>query len=333
MKINKILAGRLVEKLNLKRSASKRSRKMGKQQALGHDDAGATPSLTVRDIIHDIPSIKVSQGNITLPAGVDVEGEEALRHYLGELGMAFAWHETEVMQYAEKLDLLFDMPGQAALNFTEQYQSAADEKRYVDDQHQYDEGLLRKIVRESLTGQVSDSIRAQQDSISNEKAELQSRLVKLEDPDAIKKIANRIEQLNNASSELSSIEVEDPADDADGDVTTVEGKISKVELHALIYEAEQELSNLEPVGDTTKVLDDEDIDAYDPMAVAAAQAAIAVLGISPKSRFPPGGVLENEIYTALEEKGLGWDQDRLIELGDQALSVAGILLGVGSKHF
>ena len=136
--------------------------------------------------------------------------------------------------------------------------------------------------------------------------------------------------------ELSSISIEDPDEDEDGNVTTVEGRIRKADLLVMIKESQQELSNLQPVDNYDYGNLGEDIKAYDPMAVAAAETAIAVLGLESgmsTHELPLGGAMENEIYHALEAEGLTWDEERLPELGDQALSVAGILLGVGSKHF
>ena len=333
MKVNKNLVRTLVEKVDAKRAVSKRSRIQGRQQAQGMDDTGTEPGITTRDILDKIPEITLDTGR-RLPAGKHVKGESEILRYVSDLASALGFHDKGVLEYADILDGFFDVPGEAGYTFSDQYSIAYDEWRVQEDQRMWSESSIRRIVRESLAGALTDSIQAQMDSIGQERADLQKSLEGLEDPEEIKKIADRIAQLDKASSEISSIEVEDPADDPDGNITAVEGKIRKADLLAMINEAQQELDSLQPVYDFGNK--GEDIEAYDPMAVAAAETAIAVLGLESgmsTHELPLGGAMENEIYHALEAEGLTWDEERLPELGDQALSVAGILLGVGSKHF
>jgi hypothetical protein len=63
---------------------------------------------------------------------------------------------------------------------------------------------------------------------------------------------------------------------------------------------------------------------YSKIASEAAAEAIK------KVPYPAGGLIELEIHTYLEHQ-LGMDpmSDKCFELADEALSVAGILLGVG----
>lgn len=66
------------------------------------------------------------------------------------------------------------------------------------------------------------------------------------------------------------------------------------------------------------------VEDYGLTAKEAAQAAIA------KVPYPAGGLIENEIHTYLEEKaGMDPMSDEIFEIADQALEVAGIMLGVG----
>jgi len=66
------------------------------------------------------------------------------------------------------------------------------------------------------------------------------------------------------------------------------------------------------------------VEEYSLTARAAAQAAVA------KVPYPAGGLIENEIHLYLESVvGLDPLSDEIFEIGDNALEVAGILLGVG----
>ena len=66
---------------------------------------------------------------------------------------------------------------------------------------------------------------------------------------------------------------------------------------------------------------------YNPTAINAADAALSILGHDPRL---PSGTIENEIHRYLQDEvGLDSTSDRIFELGDEALSVAGLMLGLG----
>ena len=63
---------------------------------------------------------------------------------------------------------------------------------------------------------------------------------------------------------------------------------------------------------------------YREEAIKAAAHAVE------KIPYPQGGMIENEIHNYLEsELGLDSTSDEIFSIGDEALSVAGIMLGVG----
>lgn len=65
---------------------------------------------------------------------------------------------------------------------------------------------------------------------------------------------------------------------------------------------------------------------YNPDAVKAAAHAIE------KVPYPQGGMIENEIHLYLEKTlGLSDTSDEIFDIADEALSVAGIMLGVGPE--
>ncbi len=64
----------------------------------------------------------------------------------------------------------------------------------------------------------------------------------------------------------------------------------------------------------------------DDRAVAAAEYAVG------KVPYPAGGLIELEIHTYLEQNlGMNPSSDESFEIADKALSVAGIILGVGPE--
>jgi hypothetical protein len=206
--------------------------------------------------------------------------------------------------------------------------------------------LSEDALGASVMSNINDAVSQQMTNIQKQREALAEKMkaaIAAQDTRSVENIQKQLAALDKASEELSdartqtasNLSPESVSSDKDPEeYTTVEGKIRKADLLAIIIEAQQELDDLQPVYDFGNK--GEDIESYDPMAVAAAETAIAVLGLQPgmsKHELPLGGELENEIYHALEAEGLTWQEDRLTELGDQALSVAGILLGVGSKHF
>ena len=69
------------------------------------------------------------------------------------------------------------------------------------------------------------------------------------------------------------------------------------------------------------------VEDYSILAQTAAKVAVT------KVPYPAGGLIENEIHTYLEEKaGMDPMSDEIFEIADQALEVAGIVLGVGPNN-
>ena len=69
------------------------------------------------------------------------------------------------------------------------------------------------------------------------------------------------------------------------------------------------------------------VEDYSILAQTAAKVAVT------KVPYPAGGLIENEIHTYLEEKaGMDPMSDEIFEIADQALEVAGIILGVGPNN-
>ena len=276
MKINDNLVELLLERIP-KKNPSKARRRQDKIAAAGSDDLGSEPPVTVLDVIYSIPSIKISDGNITLPAGKDVKGEENLKRYLGDLGMSLAWHEPELMPFANQLDRLFDIHDDAAQNFADQYQYAADEKRVqedMDDAWRQQEVKMIRIKRSELTslvhqvlsedrigGAINNAVSQQLAAIQQEREDLAEKMkaaIEAKDDRQIENIQKRLEELDKAASEISDagsqppdVATEEiPSESDPSEYTTIEteGKIRTSDLHALIREAEQELSNLKPIG-------------------------------------------------------------------------------------
>jgi|LWDU01.1.fsa_nt_gi hypothetical protein len=264
-----------------KKAHAKASRQWDKRVAAGADDPDADPELTISDIIYDIPSIKINNGNMTLPAGKTVKGEENLERYLGNLGMAFAWNEPEVMPHADKLDKLFNIHNDAVLSFVDQYQQAADERDYQERQDSWyrdmGESKMIRIKRSDLTRAVHQiisedriggataiggAVSQQMQGIQQEREELAGKMkiaISANDVRATENIQNRLKELDKAAAELTDAQTDNvntlspeaiPSDDDPAKYTTIEaeGKIRRSELRALIREAEKELSDLKPIG-------------------------------------------------------------------------------------
>jgi hypothetical protein len=263
-----------------KRAHAKASRQWGKRVAAGEDDYGSNPKDTVSDIIYNIPSVKISNGNSTLPAGKTVKGVENLRRYLGNLGMAFAWNEPEVMPYADDLDKLFNIHDDAAQNFADQYEYAADEKRFMDDQERYSESKMIRIKRSDLTrmvhqvlsddaiggamvSSINDAVSQQMANIQKQREEIAEKMkvaIAAQDERALENLQKQLDNLDRATEELTdaqqyavdTVGVENiPSDEDPAEYTTTEGKIRRSDLVALIREAEKELSDLKPIGQMT----------------------------------------------------------------------------------
>lgn len=66
------------------------------------------------------------------------------------------------------------------------------------------------------------------------------------------------------------------------------------------------------------------LEGYSQEAIDAAKHAVALVP------YPQGGLIENEIHLYLQETlGLAPTSDEIFSIADEALSVAGIMLGVG----
>jgi len=119
-------------------------------------------------------------------------------------------------------------------------------------------------------------------------------------------------------------------------------KITKRQLRRLINEAlpshlqkhfrkdgssvhEPEWEDVTPAGyGPTREEETSNLEDYNPDAVKAAAHAVEKIG------RPQGGMIENEIHLYLEEMlGLVGASDEIFNIADEALSVAGIMLGVG----
>jgi len=108
-------------------------------------------------------------------------------------------------------------------------------------------------------------------------------------------------------------------------------KIAKRQLRRIIREAIDPSEMEEPVGGYVgnALTNDPSLDPfrdYNPDAVKAAAHAIE------KVPYPQGGMIENEIHLYLEKTlGLSDTSDEIFDIADEALSVAGIMLGVGPE--
>ena len=66
------------------------------------------------------------------------------------------------------------------------------------------------------------------------------------------------------------------------------------------------------------------LEGYSQEAIDAAKHAVALVP------YPQGALIENEIHSYLQETlGLSPTSDEIFNIADEALSVAGIMLGVG----
>jgi hypothetical protein len=106
-------------------------------------------------------------------------------------------------------------------------------------------------------------------------------------------------------------------------------KITKRQLKRLIKEAIDPREMEEPLGGWAgdALTNDPELDPfrdYNRDAVKAAAYAVEKVG------YPQGGLIETEIHSYLQsELGLSSTSDEIFALGDEALSAAGIMLGVG----
>jgi len=106
-------------------------------------------------------------------------------------------------------------------------------------------------------------------------------------------------------------------------------KITKRQLKRIIREAIDPREMEEPLGGWAgnALTNDPELDPfkdYNDEAVKAAAYAVEKIG------YPQGGMIEVEIHSYLQnELGLSSTSDEIFALGDEALSVAGIMLGVG----
>jgi len=90
-------------------------------------------------------------------------------------------------------------------------------------------------------------------------------------------------------------------------------KITKSQLKQIIKE---ELGRV--------IVDDRALEGYSQEAIDAAKHAVGVVP------YPQGGLIENEIHLYLQETlGLAPASDEIFKIADEALSVAGIMLGEG----
>lgn len=91
-------------------------------------------------------------------------------------------------------------------------------------------------------------------------------------------------------------------------------KITKKQLKIIIREVHAEEAQA-------------DLKGYSPLAIELARKAVSIVG------YPQGGLIENEIHSQIDElamkRNLPNVDDYRWELADEALSVAGIMLGVG----
>jgi hypothetical protein len=106
-------------------------------------------------------------------------------------------------------------------------------------------------------------------------------------------------------------------------------KITKRQLRRIIREAIDPREMEEPLGGWAgnALTNDPELDPfrdYNRDAVKAAAHAIE------KVPYAQGGMIENEIHLYLEETlGLSGTSDEIFDIADEALSVAGIMLGMG----
>ncbi len=108
-------------------------------------------------------------------------------------------------------------------------------------------------------------------------------------------------------------------------------KITKQQLRKIIREAIDPREMEEPLGGWAgnALTNNPELDPlkdYSNVAIKAAAAAVE------KIPYPQGGMIENEIHHYLEhELSLDPVGDEIFVIADEALSVAGIMLGVGPE--
>ena len=106
-------------------------------------------------------------------------------------------------------------------------------------------------------------------------------------------------------------------------------KITRQQLRRIIREAIDSREMEEPIGGWAgnALTNDPELDPFKDYSDEAIKAAAKAVEKIP---YPQGGMIENEIHRYLEsELGLDPVGDEIFAIADEALSVAGIMLGVG----
>jgi hypothetical protein len=104
-------------------------------------------------------------------------------------------------------------------------------------------------------------------------------------------------------------------------------KVTQIQLRRIIREAIDPREMEEPLGGWAgnALTNDPELDPfrdYSDLAVELASEAIQIID------YPAGALIENEIHRMLEEMP-NISEDERWDIADEALSVAGIMLGVG----
>jgi hypothetical protein len=106
-------------------------------------------------------------------------------------------------------------------------------------------------------------------------------------------------------------------------------RITRRWLRKIIKEAIDPREMEEPLGGWAgnALTNDPELDPFRDYSDEAVKAAAYAVEKVP---YPQGGMIENEIHSYLEETlGLSGTSDEIFNIADEALSVAGIMLGVG----
>ena len=106
-------------------------------------------------------------------------------------------------------------------------------------------------------------------------------------------------------------------------------RITRCQLRRIIREAIDPREMEEPLGGWAgnALTNDPELDPFRDYSRDAVKAAAHAVEKVP---HPQGGMIENEIHLYLEETlGLSGTSDEIFDIADEALSVAGIMLGVG----
>jgi hypothetical protein len=106
-------------------------------------------------------------------------------------------------------------------------------------------------------------------------------------------------------------------------------KITKKQLRRIIREAIDPREMEEPLGGWAgnALTNDPELDPFRDYSDEAVKAAAYAVEKIP---YPQGGMIESEVHDYLQNKlGLGPTSDEIFAIGDEALSVAGIMLGIG----